>query len=149
MDKIKPYLWYVPALFVAFMFATKLPQGLAHSEEFIGIISQIPFLRVYAYNLAPVVGIWDFCVGLAFLLNPYITRNPAIQRMLFLWVALWPFVPACLRYFGKVGDFEVFEVLAISAASALSYVLWKNFSPLAQTQSRRGASHENDRAVSA
>ena len=116
------------------MFGNKLFEGLAHSAEFVGIIGVVPFLHDFAYQLAPFVGTLDFCVALTFLLNPYVTKNPVIQKILFVWVAVWPFVPASLRYFGGVGDFEILEVLSITVATALSFFLWVRFSPLAKAK---------------
>ena len=122
----------MPALYPAFMFGKKLIDGVTHSREITDVLGVIPVLKDFAYQLAPFVGVFDFCVALALLLNPYITKNPTIQKVIFIWVALWPFVPNLLRYFGKVGDFEVIELVSLILATALSYYLWKKFSPLAK-----------------
>lgn len=126
--KIKKYIWYIPALYVAFMFGNKIMEGWAHSEEFVHIISLIPFLKESAYYLAPVMGTFDFCVGVALLLNPIITRNVTVQKFIFIWVILWPFVPSSLRYFGGVGTFGIIEVLSISLSASLAYILWRKYS---------------------
>lgn len=126
--KILKYAWYVPALYVAYMFGNKIIEGFAHSEEFIAIISVIPFMKPYAYTLAPVVGLFDFCIGLALLLNLSITKNTSIQKFLFVWVIVWPFVPSSLRFFGGVDAFEIVEVLSISISGMVAYGLWWKFS---------------------
>lgn len=127
MKKITPYLWYIPALYVAYMFGEKITEGFAHSEEFIAIISVITPLKPFAYTLTPFVGILDFCIGLSLLLNLRVTKNNKIQTFLFVWAILWPFVPSSLRYFGGVADFEIVEVLSISLSALASYILWKTF----------------------
>lgn len=124
----KRYLWYIPALYVAYMFGEKIIEGFAHSQEFIDIISVISPLRPFAYALAPFVGLLDFFVGTALLLNPFITKNVKVQTFLFFWVMAWPFVPSSLRYFSGVADFEIVEVLSISLSALVSYLLWKKFS---------------------
>ena len=126
--KITKYLWYIPALYVAYMFGNKITEGLAHSEEFINIISIIPPLKGFAYTLTPFVGALDLCIGLALLLNPFITKNKNIQKFLFVWTILWPFIPSSLRYFSGVADFEIVEVLSISFSACVAFILWLKFS---------------------
>ena len=128
MQIIKKYIWYVPALYVAYMFGGKIIEGFAHSDEFIAIISVIPFLKPFAYTLTPFVGLLDFCIGLSLLLNPFITKNQKIQTFLFMWAIVWPFVPSSLRYFGGVADFEIVEVLSISLSALVAFLLWNTFS---------------------
>jgi hypothetical protein len=125
--KITKYLWYVPAVYVAYMFGEKIVEGLAHSEEFIAIISVIPFLKPFAYTLTPFVGALDLFIGLSLLLNPFVTKNNKIQIFFFVWAMVWPFVPSSLRYFGGVADFEIVEVLSISISALVSFLLWKKF----------------------
>ncbi|MFA6608813.1 MAG: hypothetical protein WCT07_02805 [Candidatus Paceibacterota bacterium] len=127
MQKYKKYLWYIPALYVSYMFGNKILEGLAHSEEFIAIIGVISPLKPFAYVLSPFVGILDFSIAVLFLVKSFITNNIKIQKYIFIWVILWPFVPASLRYFGGVGEFQIAEVLSISVAGIISYVLWKKF----------------------
>lgn len=127
MQKIQKYLWYIPALYVAYMFGNKIIEGFAHSEEFIQIISVIPPLKNYAYTLTPLVGLLDFCIGTVLLLNPSITKNPKIQKYIFIWVIVWPFLPSSLRYFADIAPFEIVEVLSISLAGVLAYLLWNKF----------------------
>lgn len=127
MQKIQKYLWYVPAFYVAYMFGNKIVEGWAHSEEFIQIISIITPLKNYAYTLTPFVGLLDLFIGLALLLNPLITKNEKLQKYIFIWVIIWPFLPASLRYFGGVDAFEIVEVLSISVSGIISYLLWKKF----------------------
>ena len=128
MQKIKQYIWYVPALYVAYMFGVKITEGLAHSQEFIDIISVISPLRPFAYILTPFVGMLDFCIGISLILNPFVTKSNKIQRFLFVWAMIWPFVPSSLRYFGGVADFEIKEVLSISISAGVAYVLWSLYS---------------------
>lgn len=122
--KITKYLWYIPALYVAYMFGNKIVEGLAHSEEFIAIISLIPFLKNFAYGLTPLVGAFDLFIGLSLLLNPFVTKSDKVQKFLFVWAVVWPFVPASLRYFGGVAEFEIMEVLSISISAIIAYGLW-------------------------
>lgn len=128
MKKITPYLWYIPALYVAYMFGNKITEGWGHSQEFIDIISVISPLKNYAYSLTPFVGILDLSIGLALLCNPFITKNRSIQTGIFIWAILWPFVPGSLRYFGGVAEFEIIEVLSISISALVAFLLWRKFS---------------------
>jgi hypothetical protein len=125
--KITKYLWYIPALYVAYMFGNKIVEGFAHSEEFIAIISLVPFLKSFAYQLTPFVGLLDFSIGISLLFNPFVTKNEKIQTFLFIWAMLWPFVPSSLRYFGGIAEFEIVEVLSISISAAVSFGLWSAF----------------------
>lgn len=125
--KITKYLWYVPAIYVAYMFGNKIIEGLAYNPEFAQIISVVPFLAPFSTFLTPIVGIFDFLVGLSLLLNPYITKSDKIQKFIFAWVIVWPFVPASLRYFGGVAEFEIVEVLSISISALIAYILWDKF----------------------
>lgn len=109
------------------MFGNKITEGFAHSEEFMSIISVIKPLAPYAYTLTPFVGMLDFFIGAALLLNPFVTKNNTIQKFLFVWIIVWPFVPSTLRYFGGVAEFEIVEVLSISISAIISFVLWKKF----------------------
>lgn len=124
---IKKYLWYIPALYVAYMFGNKITEGLAHSQEFIDIINVISPLKPFAYSLTPFVGLLDLFIGLSILLNPFITKNQNIQKFLFVWAILWPFVPSSLRYFGGVAEFEIVEVLSISVSALVAFGLWWKF----------------------
>ena len=128
MQIIKKYIWYVPAVYVAYMFGGKIIEGFAHSDEFIAIISVIPFLKPFAYTLTPFIGLLDFCIGLSLILNPFITKNQKIQTFLFMWAIVCPFVPSSLRYFGGVADFEIVEVLSISLSALVAFLLWNTFS---------------------
>jgi hypothetical protein len=123
--KFIKYIWYIPALYVAYMFGNKIMEGFAHSQEFIDIISVITPLQPYAYTLTPLVGILDFSIGVSLLLNPFITKSDRVQTFLFAWAMVWPFVPSSIRYFGHVADFEIVEVLSISIAASVAWGLWK------------------------
>jgi hypothetical protein len=125
--KITKYLWCIPALYVSYMFGDKIVEGLAHSEEFMDIISLVPGLQSFAYQLTPLVGVLDLIIGVSLLLNPFVTKNDTVQKVLFVWAIIWPFVPSSLRYFGGVAEFEIVEVLSISIAALVSFVLWSKF----------------------
>jgi hypothetical protein len=127
MEKYKKYLWLIPALYVAYMFGNKVVEGLQVSEEFQQIISVIPILAPLAKVLTPLVGIWDLVVGLLLVLNPFTLKNQRLQKGLFAWAMIWPFVPASLRYFGGVAEFEIVEVLSIVISAALAYYLYKKY----------------------
>lgn len=126
MQNYKKYLWLLPALYVAVMFGAKIIEGLSGSQELIDIISVIALLKPYASILTPLVGVLDFCIGAALILNPFTLKKSGLQKFLFVWTALWPFVPATLRVVGGVGEFEIAEVLSISTASIIAYVLWSS-----------------------
>ena len=126
MEK-KRYIWYIPALFVSVFFMSKIIGGFTHNQEFIDIISLVSPLKGFAYSLTPLIGIFDFCAGLALLVNPLITKNIKIQKFLFVWVAFWPFIPASLRYFGGVGPFEIIEIVFISISALVAYILWDKY----------------------
>jgi hypothetical protein len=127
IQNYKKYLWLVPALFVSFEFAGKFIEGFAFSEEFQAIISVIPFLKPIAYYLTPAIGLLDLIIGLALILNPFTLQKAKLQKVLFVWTALWPFLPASLRYFGGVAEFEINAVLATSLCSVLACFLWNKF----------------------
>lgn len=44
----------------------------------------------------------------------------------FIWVIVWPFIPASLRYFDGVAEFEIVGVLSISISGVAAYLLWGN-----------------------
>jgi hypothetical protein len=110
------------------MFGNKLFEGLAHSQEFMDIIRLVPLLKNFAYQLTPLVGVLDFFIAFALLFNPPITKSRKIQTGLFVWTMLWPFIPSSLRYFGGVAEFEIVEVMSISIAALVAYLLWRTFS---------------------
>lgn len=127
MQKIKEYLWYIPALYVAYMFGNKIIEGLGHSEEFTQIISVITPLKDFADTLTPLVGILDLSVAIALLTIPVLCKNKKARIGIFIWVIVWPFIPASLRYFGGIAEFEIIEVLSISISGLISYLLWKKY----------------------
>lgn len=134
MEKYKKYLWLIPTLYVAYMFGNKIVEGLQMSEEFQQIISVVPFLASFAKILTPLVGIWDLLIGLLLVLNPFTLKNQKLQRGLFLWTMVWPFIPASLRYFGGVAEFEIVEVLSIVISAALACYLYKKYWPTNYTK---------------
>jgi hypothetical protein len=109
------------------MFGEKITEGLAFSQEFIDIISVISPLSGIAYYMAPLIGVWDCFIGFALLFNMTITRNARWQSVIFVWCILWPFVPASLRYFSGVAEFEIYNVLSISISALVAYLLWRQW----------------------
>lgn len=126
MKIIQKYLWLIPGAYVAFMFGDKIVEGLQHSEEFQSIISVIKPLSPYAYTLTPFVGVLDFVIAILFIIAPFIFKSKC-KTFFFFWAMIWPFIPASIRYFGGVADFEIVEVLSITVAALISYLLWKNY----------------------
>ncbi len=122
------YLWYIPALYTAYMFGNKIIEGFQYSEEFQAIIGVVSPLRPYAHALTPFVGILDFFIGFFLIFNMLITKNEKIQKLLFVWAIVWPFIPSSLRYFGNGSPFEIEEVLSISLSALASFALWHSFS---------------------
>ena len=135
MNKYLKYTWYIPALYVSYMFGNKIIEGMAHSNEFIDIISVIKPLAPFAYTLTPLVGILDLSIGIGLVKYQTIAKlikvpTPTIykfQKVIFLWTIVWPFIPASLRYFGGVADFEIVEVLSISISALVAYLLWSKY----------------------
>jgi hypothetical protein len=127
MQQYKKFLWLVPALYVAYMFGDKVIEGLNFSEEFQQIISVLPFLQPFARILTPIVGLWDLLIGVLLIINPSTFKNQNLQKYLFIWTMLWPLIPASLRYFGGVAEFEIVEVSSIILASAVSFWLYKKY----------------------
>lgn len=125
--KIAKYVWYIPALYVVYMFGNKITEGFTHSEELVAILGVIPPLKPVAYYLTPFVGLFYFCVGLALLFNPFVTKSVEKQKLIFVWAMLLPFIPASLGYFGGVAEFEIGEVLSVFLSVFVSYLLWARF----------------------
>lgn len=123
----KKYLWLIPSLYVAYFFGGKIIEGLSGSQEFADIISVVGPLAPISHALTPVIGILDFCIAAALILNPFTLKNDTLQKFLFVWTIVWPFVPSSLRYFGGVAEFEIVEVLSISIAAALGFYLWRAY----------------------
>lgn len=121
------FAWLVPALYVAFAFGSKIIEGFSMSDEFIAIISVIPFLAPHALLLTPMVGCLDFAVALVLLVNPFTFNNVRVQRYVFAWATLWPFVPSTLRYVGGVAEFEIVEVVALSLCALCAWFLWERY----------------------
>lgn len=126
-SKITKYLWLIPALYVSYEFGGKLFEVLADSQEFIDIISVIKPLSPIANYLAHFIGYFDFLIAMLLLLIPTFTLTKKYAKYMFTWTTFWVFVPASLRYFGGVSDFEIVQVLSISLASLISYILYKKY----------------------
>ena len=124
MKKYKKYLWLIPAVYVAYMFGNKVVEGLQMSDEFQQIISVVPFMVPFAKVLTPLIGIWDLLIGLLLVLNPFTLKNQKLQKGLFMWTMLWPLIPASLRYFGGVAEFEIVEVATIIFCAGFAWYLY-------------------------
>jgi hypothetical protein len=127
-DIITKYLWLIPALYVSYEFAGKLFEVLADPQEFMDIISVIkPFASISNF-LAHFIGYFDFAFAVSLLLIPSFIKTKKYANNLFAWAIFWPFLPASLRYFGGVGDFELIQVLSISISAFISLYLYKRYS---------------------
>ena len=121
------YIWILPSLYVAYEFGVKLFEVLADKQEFVDIISVIHPLAPFATTLAYSVGIFDFIVALTLISIAMFPLTKKYSTYIFTWVILWPFIPASVRYFGGVSDFELQQVLLISFSALLSYILYYKF----------------------
>ena len=117
----------LPALYVAYEFGVKLFEVLADRQEFVDIISVIHPLAPIAITLAYAMGFFDLLVALTLLSIAVLSLTRKYSNHIFAWVIFWPFVPASLRYFGGVSNFELQQVLLIFATGLLSYVLYSQF----------------------
>jgi hypothetical protein len=124
MQNILKYLWIIPALYVSYFFGGKLFEVLDDATEFVEIISVIAPLSPVATLLAYAIGVFDFVVALALLIVPNISATKKYTPYMFVWVILWPLVPASLRYFGGVAEFEIVEVAEVMFAGIVAGSLW-------------------------
>lgn len=125
--KITKHLWIIPALYVSYEFGNKLFEVLADPQEFIDIVSVITPLTSIANFLAHFIGYFDFLIAALLLIIPSLKTTKKYAKYIFLWTTFWVFIPASIRYFGGVADFEIVQVLSISFASAFSYLLFNRF----------------------
>jgi hypothetical protein len=125
IKKILTYAWLLPGSFVAYEFADKLLEVLQDPAEFVEIISVLggPFAD-HALLLAYGIGMFDCFVALALLAVPLIPATKKYAPAIFSWVVLWPYVPASLRYFGGVAEFEVVPVVTLSLAGLCAYFIY-------------------------
>lgn len=121
------YLWLLPGLYVVFEFTSKLFEVIQDSEEFVSIINVINFLKPFSTLLAYGVGVLDFVIGCLLLVNYFFFKNRKLQLNLFLWTIFWPLIPASIRYFGGVGEFEIYVVSSMMASSILALALWYKY----------------------
>ncbi len=128
MNKIIKYLWMLPALFVSYEFGKKLFEVLQDSGEFTDIISVIIPNHAFVNFLAYATGFWDLLIAVALLVIPNFSATKKYSSYIFIWVILWPLVPASIRYFGGVADFETIEVSTMILSAIVSFWLYKNFS---------------------
>jgi hypothetical protein len=124
-SSLTKYLWLIPALYVSYEFAGKLFEVLRDSQEFIDIISVIKPLTPISNFLAHFIGYFDFGVAITLIIIPLFKITQKYTKYIFLWATLWVFIPASVRYFGGVADFELIQVLSISFSSIISYLLYK------------------------
>ena len=125
MEKFKKYLWMLPALFVSYEFAEKHTEVLNDPTEFANIISVIQPLKTITIPLAYFVGFWDLIIAILLLVIPNISKK--YSKYIFIWVILWPLIPASIRYFGGVAEFEIIEIIAIISCGVLSFLLYEKF----------------------
>ena len=124
---MKKYLWFLPALYVSYEFASKIFEVTANKQEFIDIISTIKPLAPISSFLAYGIGIFDFAIAIALLTFSFFLRTKKYHTYVFRWVIFWPFIPSSLRYFGGVAPFEIKQVLLMSFSAYVAYVLWSRF----------------------
>lgn len=124
---MQKYLWVVPTLYVSYEFGGKLFEVLSDNQEFIDIISVIHPLAPIASYLAYGIGVFDFLIALSLLTFSLFAITKKYHPYLFMWAIVWPFVPASLRFFGGVAEFEIVQVLSMSIAAVLALVLYKKF----------------------
>jgi hypothetical protein len=127
MKKIQKYLWMLPALFVAYEFGNKLLEVLADSQEFADIISVVKPLAPISNILSYTVGVWDLIIALGLLIIPNLNFTKKYSKYIFLWVIVWPLIPASVRYFGGVADFEIVEVCEIIVVGVVAYLLYRKY----------------------
>ena len=126
--KLLPYLWILPELFVASQFAGKIVEILGEGkQEYIDIISVVKPLASSAGWLVYVVGFFDLFIAIFLLTGGVNKITRPYHKYVFLWCALWPFVPASLRYFGGVAEFEIVNILAVSFCSLFAWFLWNKY----------------------
>lgn len=127
MKKYLSYLWYIPALYVAFEFGSKFFEVLSDKQEFVDIISSISLLSPAAPILAYVAGIFDFAIAIALLTFSMSKRTRKYHYCIFLWTIFWPFIPSSVRYFNDVAPFEIGNVLLLSSSALIAYALWERY----------------------
>lgn len=124
---IKKYIWLAPALYVSYEFANKIIEVLSDNTEIAGIVSVLKPLSGIANMLSYAVGILDLAIALALLTFSLSLTTKPYHKYIFIWTIFWPFVPASIRYFGGVGDFEIVQVLSISISAVVAYVLYSKY----------------------
>ncbi|MFZ2593436.1 MAG: hypothetical protein WAX38_01530 [Minisyncoccia bacterium] len=125
MQKYFRNLWIIPAVYVSYFFSEKLLEVIADPTEFVDIISVLTPLAPVAQYLAYGVGIFDVCVGIALLVIPSVPYTKQYSTYIFSWVICWPLVPASLRYFGGVAEFEIVEVAIVMSAGVVAWALYR------------------------
>ena len=120
-------MWIFPALYVAYEFGIKLFEVMVDRQEFVDIISVIYPLASIATILAYAMGIFDLLVALTLLSIAVLPLTRKYSNYIFAWVIFWPFIPSSLRYFGGVSNFELQQVILMSSAALLSYILYSQF----------------------
>ena len=96
----KKYFWILPALYVSLEFGGKFFEVLSDKVEIVDTISVIKPLSAIADYLAYGVGAFDLLFAVTLLTCSYAALSKKYYPYLFAWAAIWPFVPACFRYFG-------------------------------------------------
>lgn len=121
------YIWMLPILYVSYEFGGKLFEVLSDSTEIVNIISVIKPLASISNSLAYFIGYFDLIIAMSLILIPFLTYTKKYSKYIFIWAMFWPFIPASIRYFGGVGDFEIIQVLSISIFSLISYLFYTKY----------------------
>ena len=124
------YLWILPALYVSYEFGNKLFEVLSDPLEIMDIISVIKPFANMSNLLAHLVGYFDLVIAISLILIPSLIYTKKYSEYIFMWVIIWPFIPASFRYFGGVGDFEIVQVLSISISAIVSYLLYVKYNKI-------------------
>jgi hypothetical protein len=127
MNLIKKYIWLLPALYVSYEFGGKLFEVLNDKTEIVNIISVIKPFSSIAVQLAYFVGVFDLLIAISLITFSFFAVTKKYHKFIFIWAMLWPFLPASVRYFSGVGDFEIIQVLSIFISASVSYLLYRKF----------------------
>lgn len=111
---MKRYLKYIPVVLLAFLYIVHGWQAVIMTDEFIQIGMQsglsLPLVKIGLV----LVGILDIVLAILLFIKP--------RKLLLVWMALWPLVPAILGYMGN-GEFEM-EFIITSFFATLIYFLF-------------------------
>ena len=132
--KLLRYVWILPALFTASQFAGKIVEILGDGkQEYIDIVSLVGAFASSAGWLVYIIGFFDLLIAIFLLFASTNKITKPYHKYVFFWCMAWPFVPASLRYFGGVAEFEIFNIVAVTGCALVSYVLWIKYLNKEQT----------------